>query len=82
MVISEKLARIAYRAYGESTGWKNFQGNKMPEFDDLPGPIQAAWRAASLAVAVHAPSLTGGEVGASEVQGPSSRPRGAEADCG
>jgi hypothetical protein len=41
------LARQAYRAYGQATGFKNYQGNPMPDFDDLGKKIQLAWRAAA-----------------------------------
>jgi hypothetical protein len=34
-----------YRAYGEFTDFKNFQGNPMPEWGDLPERIQGAWQA-------------------------------------
>ena len=37
------LARVAYRGYGETTDFKNFQGNPMPAWDDLPEKIRAAW---------------------------------------
>lgn len=47
------LARVAYDAYGHSTGGKNYQGNPMPEFDDLGEGIQAAWAAAANAVAIN-----------------------------
>lgn len=41
------IAGSAYRAYAKSTGNKNFRGDPMPEFDDLPCPIKdAAWVAA------------------------------------
>jgi hypothetical protein len=40
------IAASAYRAYAASTGNKNYQGNPMPAFDDLPQPIQTAWEAA------------------------------------
>jgi hypothetical protein len=43
----DELARAAYSAYGESTGHKNYQGNPMPDFDDLGDAIQNAWRAAA-----------------------------------
>jgi len=39
------LAQQAYRAYGETTGFKNFQGNPMPAWHDLPDTIKAAWKA-------------------------------------
>lgn len=42
----ETIAREAYEAYGHSTGGKNFQGDPMPEWGDLPDAIRAAWRAA------------------------------------
>lgn len=42
----EELARRTYKAYGESTGNKNFRGEEMPEFDALPDSIKAAWKAA------------------------------------
>jgi hypothetical protein len=45
----DALAREAYRAYGATTDFKNFQGNPMPAFDDLPPKIREAWGAASQA---------------------------------
>ena len=44
------LARIAYQAYGETTDFKNFRGEPMPEWDDLPEKIRQAWEAAAAAV--------------------------------
>ena len=46
----EHLARLAYRAYGESTGNRNFRGDPMPAWEDLGEPIQKAWIAAAGAV--------------------------------
>lgn len=46
-VILGELARETYCAYGSATGWKNYQGNDMPAWDDLGQPIQDAWIAAS-----------------------------------
>jgi hypothetical protein len=43
-------AKIAYKAYGETTEWKNFQGEPMPEFENLPLIIKKAWERAALAV--------------------------------
>jgi hypothetical protein len=40
------IAASAYRAYAASTGNKNFRGEPMPVFVDLPRPIQVAWEAA------------------------------------
>lgn len=45
-----RLAEIAYRAYGETTDFKNFRGEPMPEWDDLPEKIRQAWTAAAGAV--------------------------------
>ena len=42
-----KLAEEAYGAYGAATGWKNFQGNEMPEWKDLPDGIKLAWLCAA-----------------------------------
>lgn len=44
------LARLAYEAYGESTGGKTFDGRQMPDWDDLGEKIQTAWVAAAGAV--------------------------------
>ena len=38
-----QLAGEAYHRYGSVTGFKNFQGNPMPAFDDLPDTIKRAW---------------------------------------
>jgi hypothetical protein len=48
--LSELLARRAYRAYGATTGFKNYQGLPMPEWPALPETIRAAWRAAARAI--------------------------------
>jgi hypothetical protein len=45
------LARIAYRAYGETTDHKNVRGEPMPAWDHLGRRIQAAWISAARAVA-------------------------------
>lgn len=47
----EDLAKLAYRAYGETTDFKNFQGNPMPAWEDLGERIQKAWIAAARAIA-------------------------------
>jgi len=41
-----ELARLAYQAYGDSTGQKNFRGEQMPPFEQLPIGITHAWVAA------------------------------------
>lgn len=38
-------AEQLYQAYGRSTNFKNFQGNPMPKWADLPDAIKEAWRA-------------------------------------
>lgn len=43
-------AQVAYGAYGHAVEHKNFRGEAMPEFEDLPEKIQAAWNAAAEAV--------------------------------
>jgi hypothetical protein len=43
----ESRARLAYTAYGKVTDFKNFQGNPMPAFDELPEKIREAWIAAA-----------------------------------
>jgi hypothetical protein len=42
----KKYAESAYNAYGRFTDFKNFQGNPMPKWEDLPERIQGAWVAA------------------------------------
>lgn len=41
-----EIAASAYRAYAASTGNKNFRGEPMPDFENLPEPIRIAWQAA------------------------------------
>lgn len=43
----ESRARIAYTAYGRVTDFKNFRGEPMPAFDDLPLKIREAWEKAA-----------------------------------
>ena len=51
MVEDTDLAKIAYRAYGETTDFKNFRGEPMPDWDNLGTRIQTAWTNAARAVA-------------------------------
>ncbi len=46
----ERLGQIAYHAYGRSTNFRNFQGNKMPGWEELPEPIKNAWIASGQAI--------------------------------
>lgn len=39
----KSLAVNLYRVYGDSAEWKNYQDNKMPEWDELPENIQKHW---------------------------------------
>lgn len=42
----EDIAKSAYKAYAASTGNKNFRGEPMPEWEDLPISIRTAWETA------------------------------------
>lgn len=44
-----------FNAYGEHCGWKNFQGNDMPKWEDVGEAVQSHW----LAVAERAAKITG-----------------------
>lgn len=39
--------QIAYTAYGRKVEFKNFQGDPMPLFDQLPDNIREAWIASA-----------------------------------
>jgi len=43
----EELAKKAYEAYGQFTNNKNFLGEEMPKWEDLPDKIRGAWAAAT-----------------------------------
>ncbi|MEU7590625.1 hypothetical protein AB0A95_30585 [Micromonospora sp. NPDC049230] len=43
-------ARVAYTAYGETTGGLNVRGEPMPEWDGIGPVIQSAWVATAAAV--------------------------------
>lgn len=36
-------AQMAYEAYAEHQGWKNFQGNPIPPWQDVRQDIKDAW---------------------------------------
>lgn len=42
-----EIAENAYSHYGAVTDFKNFQGNPMPPFSDLPDTIKKAWHDAA-----------------------------------
>jgi len=48
-----KFAKCAYRAYGETTGNRNYLGLPMPEWDGLTPTIRSAWIAAAMEVVSH-----------------------------
>lgn len=43
-------ARIAYEAYAQHQGWKNYQGNPIPQWDAVRQDIKDAWDTAVQAV--------------------------------
>lgn len=45
-----EIAKIAYDAYGHSRDHRSYQGDPMPEWDELPDPIKEAWMEAAGAV--------------------------------
>jgi len=51
---TNKLARAAYAAYGATTQNRNFRGEPMPAWEDLPELIQRAWHNAAATVAMSA----------------------------
>lgn len=46
-MLNSELAKEAYNAYGETTGFKNYMGGDMPAWDYLPVEIKGAWKAAT-----------------------------------
>lgn len=58
----DNLAKKAYNAYGRKVDFKNYQGNKMPDYYDLPLPIKEAWHAAVLFVISHMQSVLEKEI--------------------
>ncbi|MEO5877346.1 MAG: hypothetical protein ABIS86_14580, partial [Streptosporangiaceae bacterium] len=47
----DELARAAYRAYGQTTGFRDQQNLPIPGWDDLDEATRDAWRAGARAVA-------------------------------
>jgi hypothetical protein len=45
------LSQQSYEAYGFSTDFKNYQGNPMPTWEQLPEAIQDAWTASVIRIA-------------------------------
>lgn len=50
---TRELAHVGYEAYGESTGHKNYQGQPMPGWNELPDRTQLAWIEATGAILQH-----------------------------
>ena len=46
----KEYAERAYKAYGDKADWKNFRGDPMPEWGDLPENIRTYWQAAAVQV--------------------------------
>lgn len=44
VLMPDSPAQIAYRSYGNTTGNRNFLGQPMPTWNDLPHTIQLAWQ--------------------------------------
>lgn len=42
------LAEKMYKAYSAFTNNKNFMGNEMPKWVDLPDSIRGAWKASAI----------------------------------
>lgn len=42
--------KVGYEAYGEQVGWKAYNGEAMPQWEQLPQRIQDAWHAAASAI--------------------------------
>ena len=46
----DDAGRIAYVAYGRKAQWKNFRGEAMLSWGELPEGVKACWRSAAEAV--------------------------------
>jgi hypothetical protein len=47
------LGKVGYNAYGAAAEWKNFAGDPMPQWDELPEHIRWKWRTAAKAIRFH-----------------------------
>lgn len=43
---ADNLAQMAYEAYAEHQGWKNYQGDPIPQWEGVRDDIKAAWQVA------------------------------------
>ena len=37
------LAQVAYEKYAQHQSWKNYQGNPIPQWDEVRADIKQAW---------------------------------------
>jgi hypothetical protein len=44
---ADQIGREAYHRYGQQTEFKNFRGDPMPKWEELPEKIRVAWMAAT-----------------------------------
>ncbi|MGL5936906.1 MAG: hypothetical protein ACRCZI_14925 [Cetobacterium sp.] len=49
----EKSAQVGYEAYSKSVGNKNYLGEDMPTWKELPTPQKVAWIEATAAICSH-----------------------------
>lgn len=47
----DDLGRVGYIAYGNCRGWTAYNGEPMPEWEELSGAIQQGWAEAAVAIA-------------------------------
>jgi hypothetical protein len=48
--VDDDLGRVAYTAYCERQGWKSFNNDQLPGWDDVRLDIKLAWIAAAVSV--------------------------------
>ena len=44
-ILENEAQQIYWDVYGKVVNWKNFKGDPMPKFSDLPDKIKEAWKA-------------------------------------
>ena len=47
------LAKVGYDAYGAKAEWKAYNGQPMPQWDELPQHIRDKWRSAAKAMKLY-----------------------------
>ena len=48
--VAETMGKIAFEAYVEAVGGKNYDGKLIPKWENLATPIRQAWHQAAWAV--------------------------------